>query len=330
MTMEGCLFERCRHGSHVWFNLASVYQEAGFQFQVKYASVWTHKHLRAWQEHLSPLGLRHHILRSKPYGEKASGDLERTIPFVVASSHGLVALLSAWSFASRRQCGMRLEANRLAAQTVLAALLGSLGCGWTFGVCLASTVEIGWPRLVRGGPPVMFSVREGKIDFKTLVDLDLQALPENTARVAHSWIAALDLSASRSALPLLEVLRTCWTHSTSDMCLSLLMQCVHRFGERLSMQVARRAEGNDLDNVGFHVTIGGVDLQSDYKLDTCLRKYVDATRQSFKGGMFHSVTPDKSRCGTLGLLVGAMCDDASLAAWMVPQAASGGRARHQD
>lgn len=66
MTLEGALFERRRHGQHLWLNLASVYCEAGFSFNVKYPSIWIHKRLRAWQSELGGLGLVEHVLRSKP------------------------------------------------------------------------------------------------------------------------------------------------------------------------------------------------------------------------------------------------------------------------
>lgn len=87
--------------------------------------------------------------------------MERTIPFVAASAVGLLGLLSAWSFASQRRCGMCGGANRLGSQTLLSSLISCAGDGWTSRVCLSTEVDIDWPRPLRGGAPLVLTMRGG-------------------------------------------------------------------------------------------------------------------------------------------------------------------------
>ena len=62
-----------------------------------------------------------------------------------------------------------------------------------------------------------------------------------------------------------------------------------------------------------------VDMVSDYQLDRTLKRYVDRTVDTMQGGLFHSISVDKSRVGTVGLLIGAIANEKNAAAWVVPQ-----------
>lgn len=321
-SQEVVIFQRELKGARVWFNMLSLYDFAGFDFKVKYPSVWLHKHLAAWQDMLQRFGLGGHVRKSKPYDESEVPD-DRILPFVTVSGFGLFALLGAWRHATQRRCGMGSSPNIAAADGVLAAMLEWVSTDeWHLLLFLDADVEFAPPRPRQGSHPVLLRVSNS-------TSVDMAPLREAAERGGMGddintacWLCE-GIAGDREVL-LSELIHLAWSTAGHLFGRSLGRQLVWELGARLELTVSRMHKGERLDGkvtMRVNECLGG----SDYQLDLTIKRYVDSTVAAFRGGMFHSFTVDKSRVGTLGVMNGAAANESNLAAWMVPQVAGFGR-----
>lgn len=322
--VDFAVFDRPRFGCRCWWNVLSLHQVGGFVFKVKFPSIWLHKGLPGWVEMLTWLHAAGHVALSKRYKEDSSDSDNRLLPWVSVSSVGLLALLSAWSWGSKRRCGLQSEENQERARLLLAAFTLILDKAEFQLVLFAdSEVRLQWPRPSCGRSPFRVVVVDGKFKVQDM----LQRCRQAGGQEAHLFESALATSLGETGefATLTDLMFGAWATSGSVVGRSLLSQVVHSLGEQIDGRLISDCKGQSEDVLppGYSVTLEGLDLESDYKLDRYLHKYVMATSSHFEGQKFHSVCVDKSRVGTQALQVGAIVGPDNKAAWMVPQASFG-------
>lgn len=311
------VFERPRSGSSCWWSLVSAYHLIGMQLNVKYASVWLHKHFKRWDALLGDWGLCSHLLRSKQYGEDID-DEARVLPWVSASSSAFFALLAAWSFAPKRRSGLSSADNRAACGVVLQSLVSVMShSDWQLCFYLVGQVERRWPRPRSGSSVVVLPIdTKGVVDLAPLQEAGGAGVGES-ATVARFLLKHFEGDGNR--LHLLELVGKSMDFDPTSTGWHFAMQLLWEVGNRLDSAIVEGHKGVQLP--GARIMQGAEDLSSDYQLDHFLVRYVDTTASVMHGGLWHSCTVDKSRVGTLGLLNGAIVNERNEAAWMVPQAA---------
>lgn len=95
--IDAAMLLEARQGARVWWNLLALHDALGFRHGVRTAGKWVMDGMDTWQKFMRDvIGLRGHVMKSKPYSNVEDSDVlneYRFMPFPSVSSIGLVALM---------------------------------------------------------------------------------------------------------------------------------------------------------------------------------------------------------------------------------------------
>ena len=124
LTLETGYFLRAKAGQHMFWSLLSLVKTCKFSARTKKPSTWLHKRFAAVKQLvIDKLDMPETALMQSMEQGCDSSDPLRQLPFVSASSAATLAVCSAWAYAATKNCGLKSDANRTAAASLLNGML---------------------------------------------------------------------------------------------------------------------------------------------------------------------------------------------------------------
>ena len=288
MLLDVALFPRSRAGFHLMWSMKHLHAQAKFSQFGKQSGMWCRHQWSGWLKHIERFGAKapEHFLKAKCYEKEAAVvDSSRTLNFSSASTFALLVLASLWCEADRMHGGMVQDGDRLAAGSLLEALLRTLDTNtWDLHLLSEPHPPPEWPRIQQGSAVCVLIVECGVVQLSNLATAEAQHVEG-----AVFWSKAFEQIGDTASLR--EILRAMVIGA--HMPATVLYSIVSQISRKIDTQISKTAVPGHKESCEVRLEPLD-DCASERHMQEILTSYWRSCRRAVASSW--SVTPFVSLC----------------------------------
>ena len=282
---------------------------------------WRQDGWAAWSRSLAGVGLEGALLKASPYeGEEGGGDAgRRVLNFPSVSTAGLLVLLSVWAFLPRSSGGLKESQCVEACRDVIKCFCRAIAKRtWRLWLFLDREVARQWPLNFEGQRPFQLCILQGgQVEVAAL----RRAVHDDQLSAAY-WLEFLEDDCTEMEL------YSFWEkivqekhgeHSLWRQLVWMFAECLEFYGENSNSEA-------ESGYPHFGIQVAGWLDGSDYHMEAKLGQYVVGMQETIgPAPMYVSMSTDKSRVHSMGLMNTGLVLPTNEAMWPPPQVRVGRR-----
>jgi hypothetical protein len=294
------VFKWPRNGARVFISMKSVYSKLGFSQFGGNSWQWIGAAKARWVKYLTQHGLAQHFEYSaqKGKGIKDSGEDAGILPFSAVSIHGLVFLLSRWSWLPERLGGLRDVDNQAAAMFLLQGIVSIVVASGPhiIEVDVSPTWINQWPRPTDFSMHITVQLRgDGMIDFSEWEEMATTFGERSFAHRSFSAFKA-NLQQGSTFLSFMKALAT-----GGSLLMPIFAQLVWRTGSLYQDLCLKSFKGVAVRGMKTKELEIGDLFENRSRLDAHLVRYVESCRVTMRNRRSFTMCTDKAAVGGFNL-----------------------------